>query len=137
MASVVIDASVASAWCFPDEQTDYTKSVFQAVSSSAVDAVAPQLWAYEIRNSILMGLRRGRIGKPDSEQFLISLNELNVRLSEPASYDDVFSLAQDHGLTVYDAAYLDLAIQEHLPLASLDGQLVRATQKVGLLLFKP
>jgi predicted nucleic acid-binding protein len=107
------------------------------MSSSAVDTVAPRLWAYEVRNSVLMGLRRGRISKPDSEQFLISLNELNVRLSEPASYDDVFSLAQEHGLTVYDAAYLHLAIQERLPLASLDGQLVRAAQKVGIQLFQP
>jgi predicted nucleic acid-binding protein len=137
MAAVVIDASIASAWCFPDEQTDYTKAVFQAVSPSTVDTVAPLLWAYEIRNSVLMGLRRGRISKPDGEEFLVSLNELNVRLSEPASYDDVFSLAQEHGLTVYDAAYLDLAIQERLPLASLDGQLVRAAQKVGVPLFQP
>jgi predicted nucleic acid-binding protein len=83
------------------------------------------------------GIRRGRISKPDSEQFLVSLNELNVRLSEPASYDAVFSLAQEHGLTVYDAAYLGLAIQERVPLASLDGQLVRAAQKVGVPLFQP
>ena len=138
MAAVVIDASIASAWCFPDEQTDYTRAVFQAVFlSSAVDSVAPRLWAYEIRNSVLMGIRRGRITKPDSEQFLVSLNELNVRLTEPESYDDVFSLAQEHGLTVYDAAYLDLAIQEGLPLASLDGQLVRTAQKVGIQLFQP
>src|SRR5712671_1264135 len=137
MAAVVIDASIASAWCFPDEQTDYTRAVFQAVSSSAVDTVAPRLWAYEIRNSVLMGLRRGRISKPDSAQFLVSLNELNVRLSEPASYDDVFSLAQQHGLTVYDAAYLDLAIQERVTIASLDGQLVRTAQRAGVQLFQP
>jgi predicted nucleic acid-binding protein len=61
MTAVVIDASIVSAWCFPDERTDYTTAVFQAVSSSAVDTVAPRLWAYEIRNSILMGFRRGRI----------------------------------------------------------------------------
>jgi len=137
MAAVVIDASIASAWCFPDEQTDYTRAVFQAVSSSAVDSVAPQLWAYEIRNSVLMGNRRGRIGKPDGEQFLLSPNELNVRLSEPESYDDVFSLAQEHGLTVYDAAYLNLAVHERVPLASLDGQLVRAAQKVGIQIYQP
>ena len=72
MAAVVIDAPIASAWCFPDEQTDYTRAVFQAIFSSAVDSVAPRLWAYEIRNSVLMGIRRGRITKPDSEQFLVS-----------------------------------------------------------------
>ncbi len=137
MAAVVIDASIASAWCFPDEQTDYTKAVFQAVSSSAVDPVAPRLWAYEIRNSVLMGLRRGRISKPDSEQFLASLNDLNVRLGEPASYDQVFALAQAHGLTVYDAAYLEIAMQERVPLASLDRQLVRAAGTVGVELFQP
>jgi predicted nucleic acid-binding protein len=82
------------------------------------------------------GLRRGRIGKPDSVQFFVSLNELNVRLREPASYDDVFSLAQEHGLTVYDAAYLSLAMQERLPLASLDRQLVRAAE-AAVIIPKP
>jgi predicted nucleic acid-binding protein len=135
MAVVVIDASIASAWCFPDEQTDYTRAVFQAVSSSAVDTVAPRLWAYEIRNSVLMGIRRGRISKPDSVQFLVSMNEMNVRLGEPASYDEVFALAQEYGLTVYDAAYLDIALRERVPLASLDDQLVRAAKKVGVALF--
>jgi len=48
----------------------------------------------------------------------------------------MFSLAREHGLTVYDAAYLDLTIQEGLPLASLDSQLVRAAQKVGVPLFQ-
>lgn len=100
MASTIIDASVASAWCFPDEQTDYTKAVFQAISSSAIDARAPQLWAYEIRNSVLMGLRRKRISRADAEEFLLSLNDLNIGISEPASYDAVFSLAEKHGLTV-------------------------------------
>jgi predicted nucleic acid-binding protein len=136
-AVVVIDASVASAWCFPDERTNYTQAVFQAVSSSAVEAVAPRLWAYEIRNSILMGLRRGRLSKLDSDHFLVSLNELNVRLCEPASYNEVFTVAQEYGLTVYDAAYLYVSMQERLPLASLDGQLVRAAHQAGIQLFQP
>ena len=131
--SSVIDASIVSSWCFPDEETDYTKAVF----SSAVNTVAPRLWAYEVRNSVLMGLRRGRIAKPDGEQFLVSLNELKVRLTEPTSYDDVFSLAQERGLTVYDAAYLNLAMHERLPLASLDRQLLRAAQAAGIQLFQP
>ncbi len=60
-----------------------------------------------------------------------------MRLTEPASYDDVFSLAQEYGLTFYDAAYLNVAIQEGLPLASLDRQLVRAAEAVGIQLFQP
>ena len=64
----------------------WTCLVVAVVFLSAVDTVAQGLWAYEIRNSVLMGLRCDRISKPDSEQFFVSLNELNVRLSEPASY---------------------------------------------------
>lgn len=135
MAALVIDASLASAWCFPDERTDYTNGVLQAVSSS-VEALAPRLWAYEVRNSVLMGMRRGRIGKADAEEFLSSLVDLNIRLSDPVSYDDVFKLAEHHSLTVYDAAYLDLALREGSQLASLDDALCKAAVKAGIRLFE-
>lgn len=134
MANLVIDASVASAWCFPDEQSDYTNGVLQAVSSS-LKGFAPRLWAYEIRNSVLMGLRRGRISKADAEEFLSSLADLNIQLSDPVSYDAVFAMAQLNGLTVYDAAYLDLAIREGSDLATLDDALRKAAVKSGVALF--
>ena len=122
-------------WCFPDERTDYTDGVLQAVSSST-DSVAPRLWAYEIRNSVLTGLRRGRISKTDAEGFLDSLDDLNIRLTDPISYDAVFALAEANGLTVYDAAYLDLAIREGAHLASLDDALCRAAVKAGISLYE-
>jgi len=136
MANLVIDASLAAAWCFPDEKSAYTNKVLQAVSSS-LDALAPRLWAYELRNSILMGLRRGRIGKGDAAEFLSSLRDLNIHLTDPVSYEDVFKLGELYGLTFYDAAYLDLAIREGAPLASLDDALRKAAVKAGVVLFEP
>jgi predicted nucleic acid-binding protein len=65
------------------------------------------------------------------------MNELNVQLSEPPSYDQIFELANRHGLTVYDAAYLDLAMRESLPLASLDRQLIEAARKAGVPIYQP
>jgi predicted nucleic acid-binding protein len=112
MASLVIDASLAAAWCFSDEQTDYTNRVLQSLPSS--NAFAPKLWAYELRNSVLMGVRRGRVSRPDAEGFFSSLPSLNIHLTDPVSYDDVFRLADATGLTVYDAAYLDLSMRERL-----------------------
>ena len=97
------DASLAAAWCFPDERADYANGMLRAISDSS-EAVAPRLWAYEIRNSILIGLRRGRIGRSDAEEFLNSLADLNIRLADPISYDAVFKLAELNGLTVYDAS---------------------------------
>lgn len=134
MADLVIDASLASAWCFPDERTEYTNGVLQAISSS-LEAFAPRLWAYEVYNSILMGLRRGRISRADAEGFLHSLADLNIHLADPVTYDAIFKLAELNGLTVYDAAYLDLAIRERVRLASLDGALRKAAMKSGVILF--
>jgi predicted nucleic acid-binding protein len=82
-----------------------------------------------------MGLRRGRITKADAEEFLSSLADLNIQLTDPVSYDAVFAMAQLNGLTVYDAAYLDLAIRENSELASLDDALRNAAIKAGVVLF--
>lgn len=134
MASLVLDSSIAAAWCFPDEETPYTKAVLQAVVASS-EAVAPRLWAYEIRNSILVGVRRNRITEAHAQDFLDTLNSLPVRLVDPPSYDAVFALASRYALTVYDAAYLDLTIREGLPVATLDRALRRAVEQSGAAVF--
>jgi predicted nucleic acid-binding protein len=136
MAALVIDSSLAAAWCFPDERTDYTNAVLRIISTP-LEAVAPRLWAYEVRNSVLMGLRRRRITRADAQDFLESIKGLPIRLADPVSYDSVFSLADRHGLTVYDAAYLDLALREGLPLASLDHALCKAAVNSGVAMFQP
>jgi predicted nucleic acid-binding protein len=70
-------------------------------------------------------------------EFLDSINGLPIRLADPVSYDGLFSLADRHGLTVNDAAYLDLAIREGLPLASLDNALCKAALNSSVALFQP
>jgi predicted nucleic acid-binding protein len=137
MAAIVIDASIAAAWCFPDERTDFTEGVLDVVGSSDFVVVAPTLWAYEIRNTVLMGLRRGRITKPDSDRFLAAIAGINVLLNDPSSYESIFALAEEYGLTFYDAAYLSLAKELHLPLATLDKQLPKAADPAGVQLFHP
>lgn len=131
MAAFVIDASVASTWCFKDELTDYTDAVLDAVSGSVI-AIAPRLLLYEVHNTTLMGLRRQRIDKADADAFLQLFSSLPIQITDPPSYSAIFALAQRHGLTVYDAAYLDLAMREGLPIASLDKNLVRAAGDAGL-----
>jgi predicted nucleic acid-binding protein len=136
MPALVVDASLAAAWCFPDERTDYTNAVLRAISAP-LDAIAPSLWGYEVRNAVLMGLRRKRITQGDALEFLASIEALPIRLIDPVSLDGVFSLADRLGLTVYDAAYLDLAIREGLPLASLDKILCKAAVRSNVALFQP
>lgn len=133
--ALVIDASIAATWCFPDEHTEYTNAVLLAVRESG--AVVPRLWAYELRNSILVGLRRNRITKSHAEDLLYSISVLPVRLTDPVSYDRVFELAHRQSLTVYDAAYVDVAMQEGLRLATLAGAQIRAARTAGVNVFQP
>ena len=93
--------------------------------------------AYEVHNSVLMGVRRRRISYADALAFLGSIEKLPIRLADPISHGQVFRLAEQRGLTVYDAAYLELAIREGLPLASLDEALCRAATDSGVRLFTP
>ena len=88
-----------------------TRTPFSGRCPPPLEAVAPRLWAYEVRNSVLMGLRRKRITHADAQEFFESIKGLPIRLADPVSYDGVFGLADRHGLTVYDAAYLDLALR--------------------------
>jgi predicted nucleic acid-binding protein len=83
-----------------------------------------------------MGLRRKRITHADAIEFLASIKGLPIQLADPVSYDGLLDLAQRHGLTVYDAAYLDLALREGLPLASLDNALCKAALNSGVALFQ-
>jgi predicted nucleic acid-binding protein len=93
--------------------------------------------AYEIRNSVLLGVRRKRITQAHADDFLDTLNSLPIRLADPLSYDAVFALASRYALTVYDAAYLDMAVRERLSIATLDGALMRAAEQSGVAVFKP
>jgi predicted nucleic acid-binding protein len=132
----VVDSSIAAARCFPDERTGYTNAVLQLLSAPA-EAVAPRLFAYEVRNSILMGLRRKRITTTEADSFLNSFQNLLIHLEDPESCNALFQLADSHSLTVYDAAYLDLAIRKHLPLATLDTALIREAGRVGIPILRP
>jgi predicted nucleic acid-binding protein len=135
MADFVIDASIACAWCFPEERTDYTHSILKTLESGA-EAIAPSLWAFEIGNSVLMGVRRNRVSLADAEQFLTAVGDLRLTLFEPPATHVLFSRAYSYGLTVYDAAYLNLALETGLPLASLDRQLIRAAEQAGHAIFR-
>jgi predicted nucleic acid-binding protein len=130
--SFVIDASILTAW-FLDERSD--PRVETAIDTLArIEARAPTLLFYEIRNALLMSERRRRITEAMSAAFLRDLALLPIRL-EPPQNTNPMALARGGKLTVYDAAYLELAKREALPLATLDRALEKAAIAEGVELF--
>ena len=94
----------------------------QAILDSLADAraVVPSLWHLEVGNSLLVGERRGRSTQADTVNWLKFLNALPIAVDGETvtrAWSDVLSLARTHGLSAYDAAYLELALRRGLPLA--------------------
>jgi predicted nucleic acid-binding protein len=133
----VVDASIILTWCFPDENAAAAARV-GLIFKQGGTAVAPAFWPHEILNALLVGEKRKRISTDLVRTFLADLATLPIVLeSFPA--DAVFlriaSLSRHYGLTAYDAAYLDLAQVNGLPLATLDEALMRACRKTGVALI--
>src|SRR2546430_77544 len=101
-------------------------------------AIAPSFWPHEVLNALLVGEKRKRISRSLVQTFLADVAMLPVQLKNlPAGtvFGRVQELSRQHGLTPYDAAYLDLAEINGLPLATLDGDLIRACGAAGIALL--
>ena len=94
--------------------------------------MVPQLWHYEVRNALLVAERRGAIPQLAAESRIRGLSALPIVTDRDAVLDQAMDLAIKHGLSYYDALYLELALREALPLATLDGRLNAAAMAAGV-----
>lgn len=129
----VIDASVTASWCFPDENDPAAEAAFDRLATDM--AVVPALWWFEVHNILAVNERRGRIDAAGTAEFLADLDRLPIRLDYTPQSSMVLALARKHRLTVYDAAYLELARRLGKPLATLDQALAAAAQSDGVALI--
>ena len=127
----VLDASVTLCWCFEDEQSPVADQAFSLLRSDG-EALVPILWWFEVRNVAMRGIRQKRVSQAEVTAFFLSLAVTPVALDELPNEIAVFHLAQRHNLTFYDAAYLELARRESIPLATLDQALARAAIAEGV-----
>ena len=127
--SLVIDSSMTLAWYFEDEKTAASIAILNQVAEEG--AVVPALWRLEVLNGLQVAVRRGRITIAYRDASLDDLRSLVITI-DPGTNRQAWSatlrLCDRLGLTPYDAAYLELAQRRQLPLATLDGELIRAAQ---------
>jgi predicted nucleic acid-binding protein len=127
---------VTLAWYFEDETSEWSEAQLARLHSGDT-AVVPQHWQLEVANTILLAARRGRTNRDTPTVFFRSLLALPIRIDSTAreiTFRDVFAYAEKYKLTVYDAAYLELAIREGIALATLDNDLRKAAGAAGVLL---
>ncbi|HVC94512.1 MAG TPA: type II toxin-antitoxin system VapC family toxin [Pirellulales bacterium] len=137
-AAFVLDCSLTVAWFFEDEADDYAEAVEDSLSAAA--AVVPTLWPLEVANVLVMGERRKRATEAKVTTFLGLLKSLPIALDDETAshaWRESIHLARTHQLSVYDAAYLELALRRGLPLATLDGKLHAVAAAAGVPKYEP
>ena len=134
--SFVLDISAALACVYSDETTEAIREVFARLNERG--AWVPGLWRLEVANILEMGVRRGRHDGAFRDATLADLALLPIHLdteTDRQAWGATARLADRHGLTVYDAAYLELAQRRGLPLATLDKELRDAASAEGVILL--
>ncbi len=129
----VADSSVAIAWAVPSQSNQGTDRLLANIAQGA-QVVVPVLWFFEIANSLIVLTRRGRLTAEDcalARQDLVRLAPLVDDEGPSHAFRKISDLAETHSLSVYDAAYLELALRKRLPLASRDVALNRAAKVAG------
>jgi predicted nucleic acid-binding protein len=131
--SLVVDSSLTLAWYFPDEANAATDALLRQVSQTG--AVVPLHWRAEVANAFQTAVRRKRIEAAYRDTSLSELTHFDI-VSDPDTnthiWDATVQLADLYGLTIYDAAYLELSQRRRLPLATLDAALAAAAKSAGI-----
>ena len=130
----VLDCSVTMAWFFDGEATPVTDEILDHLNLSG-SAIVPGHWPLEVTNTLLMGERRKRCTPADSAHFLGILSSLAIEVDRETgsrAFSETFAVSRTHHLTQYDGAYLELAMRNKIPLATLDAELRKAAKKIGV-----
>ncbi|OXE35111.1 MAG: VapC toxin family PIN domain ribonuclease [Phenylobacterium zucineum] len=131
--SLVFDSSVTLAWVYEEETTDAVLSVFKSIKQDG--AWVPSLWHLEVGNVLEMSIRRGVRDVAFGDVTLSDLASLPIRVdpeTDHHAWGATKRLAAQHALTLYDAAYLELARRRGLPLATLDKALRKSAETEGV-----
>jgi len=130
MKAPVLDSSVTLAWVLRDEQSARADAALEQVAK--IGGIAPALWWAEVRNVLVIAERRGRLTPEDTAVAVQALDALGIYLDHAPDNASLFRLARTHGLSAYDALYLELSVRQQRPLATLDRKLRAAAQAEGI-----
>ncbi len=131
----VVDASIAACWLLPDERHPNADAALRRIAHDP--SVVPSLWWFELRNMLIVNERRGRLDSAKTAQALRLLRGLPITIDMEVEEEALMRLARTHRLTAYDAAYLELAQRNGVPLATLDSALAIAARAEAVPLIEP
>jgi predicted nucleic acid-binding protein len=133
---LVLDSSICLAWFFPDERTSFTDTALQVAARE--DCWVPSVWRLEFPNALLVAERKRRLTRAERLQVLDEAARLSLRV-DALVHDlrKISVLADQHGLSTYDATYLELSLRLRAPLITLDRELAASAAAAGVTVHAP
>jgi predicted nucleic acid-binding protein len=137
--SYVLDASIAMCWLLKDGTQRGIKYAFEVLEANkTAKAIVPSIWGLEVANVIAKVEAKNLITEAQTQDFLVTLQRMDIVVDQSTAhyaFSETLGLARRYKLSGYDAAYLELALREGLPLATLDDALEKAAKKAGVSRF--
>lgn len=141
MSVFVLDNSVSMRWILASEKSadqKYAENVLESMKDA--NALTPNLWRLEAINVLLGAEKRGEVNLGEIERFISQLENLPIHvdsLTAHQAFSRTLVLSRAYKISSYDASYLELAMREGIPLASLDKKLIKAAKKTDVEIYKP
>lgn len=129
----VVDNSIVMTWCFKDEANPYADAVLKSLANN--EAIVPAIWSLEVVDLLLVAERRNWLHESDCVRFLSLLSRLPIYVEQvwpEKMMKQLLALGKGNSLSSYDAVYLELAMRQGLPIATLDSGLVEAAKRVNV-----
>ena len=133
MVAFVVDNSVAVAWLYPGQATAYTERLLASLDESTLHTAF--IWPAEFANAASVMVKRGLLSDELGAEMIGMAGSFGLIIDRaPADLSLLYHISRRHGLSVYDAAYLELAMRMEIPLATRDTALAAACQTLNLYL---
>lgn len=133
----VMDNSIVMTWCFRHETNPYADAILDKLTEA--EALVPAIWPLEVVNVFLAAERRQRLQQRDSVRFLALLAQLPITVEHRPMVEktgEILMLGRATNLSSYDASYLELAMRQGLPIATLDQKLLTAARQMAVPLLE-
>jgi predicted nucleic acid-binding protein len=133
MVAFVVDNSVAVAWVYPKQATEYTEKLLELSGSGTLHTAF--IWPAEFTNAASVMVNRGLLSDDLGKEMILMVKNFGFVVDRaPVDPCKLYQLSQQYRLSAYDASYLELAMRMNIPLATRDAELKNAAEKLNLYL---
>ena len=122
-------------WCLNEETVETSSKILKSIIRNEI--IVPGLWAYEVANTLTISVRRNKLTVAETHSLLNDIQLLPIEFDKPTTENisSIFNIANEHKLSAYDAAHIELALRMNTQIASFDKEMIKVSKKLGIKIF--